>query len=55
MNVSLPLHETVTEIAGAEVSFIDQIIAIVPDNVFQAMAEGNMLPVIFFAILFGFS
>ena len=54
MNVSLPLHETVTEIAGAEVSFIDQIIAIVPDNVFQAMAEGNMLPVIFFAILFGF-
>ncbi|NLA15232.1 MAG: dicarboxylate/amino acid:cation symporter [Bacteroidales bacterium] len=54
LNVALPLHETVTDIAASENSFIDQIVAIVPDNIFQAMADGNMLPVIFFAILFGF-
>lgn len=54
VHVALPLHEEVTEMAAVENSFVDQIIAIVPDNIFQAMADGNMLPVIFFAILFGF-
>lgn len=55
-NVDLSLQETVTaaDLAVGKVSFIDQIIAIVPDNVIKAMADGNMLPVIFFAILFGF-
>ncbi len=53
-HVALPLHEEVTEMAAVENSFIDQIVAIVPDNIFKAMADGNMLPVIFFAILFGF-
>ena len=54
VHVALPLHEEVTEMAAVENSFIDQIVAIVPDNIFKAMADGNMLPVIFFAILFGF-
>ena len=53
-NVDLQLQETVTDIAVTNNSFIDQIVAIVPDNIVQAMAEGQMLPVIFFAILFGF-
>ena len=54
VGVDLQLKETVTNIASTEVSFIDQIVAIVPNNIVRAMAEGNMLPVIFFAILFGF-
>lgn len=53
-NVDLQLQETVTDLAVTNNSFIDQIVAIVPDNIVQAMAEGQMLPVIFFAILFGF-
>ena len=53
-NVDLQLQETVTEIAATNNSFVDQIVAIVPDNIVQAMAEGQMLSVIFFAILFGF-
>jgi Na+/H+-dicarboxylate symporter len=52
--VDLRLQETVTDIAATGNSFMDQIVAIVPDNIVQAMAEGQMLPVIFFAILFGF-
>jgi len=54
VGVDLQLKETVTNIASTEVSFIDQIVAIVPNNIVRAMADGNMLPVIFFAILFGF-
>lgn len=52
--VDLQLQENVTNVASTEISFIDQIVAIVPDNIFKAMAQGQMLPVIFFAILFGF-
>ncbi|MEN6618377.1 MAG: dicarboxylate/amino acid:cation symporter [Rikenellaceae bacterium] len=52
--VDLQLQEKVTEISSTNVSFIDQIVAIVPDNIFKAMAAGQMLPVIFFAILFGY-
>lgn len=32
----------------------DILIRTIPDNIFKAMAEGQILPVIFFAILFGF-
>ena len=52
--VDLRLQDTVTGLDPSKVSFIDQIVAIVPDNIVKAMATGNMLPVIFFAILFGF-
>lgn len=40
-------------IGGSEVSFIDEFVKIVPDNIFGAMASGNLLPVIFFAVIFG--
>ena len=33
--------------------FIDIIVGIVPDNIVQSMAEGDMLPIIFFSVLFG--
>lgn len=32
---------------------MDVIIGIVPSNIFQSMADGNMLPIIFFSVLFG--
>ena len=35
-------------------SFLDIIVEIVPDNIFRAFAEADMLSIIFFAILFGF-
>lgn len=35
-------------------SFKEVILNIVPDNIVASMAEGNMLPIIFFAILSGF-
>lgn len=52
----LNLTETVTGIGAASgsVSFIDQIVAIVPANIFECMAKGDLLPIIFFAVIFGF-
>lgn len=35
-------------------AFKDTIIRIVPDNIFKSIASGEMLPIIFFAILFGY-
>jgi len=35
-------------------SFIEIIVGIVPDNIIQAMADNEMLSIIFFAIIFGF-
>lgn len=51
----LNLTETVTTVGATngEVSFIDQIVAIVPSNVFESMAKGDLLPIIFFAVIFG--
>jgi Na+/H+-dicarboxylate symporter len=37
----------------AEYSFLDVIRGIVPDNVMRAMAEGQILPLIFFSLFFG--
>lgn len=56
VGASLNLSETVTEVnaANGNVSFIDQIVAIVPSNIFESMAKGDLLPIIFFAVIFGF-
>ncbi|MDR0136149.1 dicarboxylate/amino acid:cation symporter [Metabacillus idriensis] len=35
--------------------FIDFIVGIIPENVVGAMAEGELLPILFFAVLFGIS
>lgn len=42
------------EKAGTEMKWIDFLSHIVPRNVFAAFAEGDILQVLFFAILFGF-
>ena len=33
--------------------FMDVIVNIVPSNIIQSMAEGDMLAIIFFSVLFG--
>ncbi len=53
VGANLNLAEKVSSVGTGEVSFIDQIVAIVPSNVFESMAKGDLLPIIFFAVLFG--
>ena len=45
--------ETLTNLPTAGTSVSDILIRTIPDNIFDAMAKGQILPVIFFAILFG--
>ena len=54
VGADLNLSETVTDLAVTNLSFKDQIVSIIPENIFIDLTKGNMLPVIFFAILFGF-
>lgn len=42
------------DLALQSMSFKEVILNIVPDNIISAMAAGNMLPIIFFAIISGF-
>ncbi|AUM64917.1 glutamate/aspartate:proton symporter GltP [Brevibacillus laterosporus] len=44
-----------TSTATESGSFLDFLINIVPDNVVGAMAKGELLPILFFAVLFGIS
>ena len=53
VGASLNLAEEVTSVGAGNVSFIDQIVGIVPSNIFESMAKGDLLPIIFFAIIFG--
>lgn len=54
IGADLNLSESVDDLAVTSLSFTDQIVSIVPDNIFADLSKGNFLPVIFFAILFGF-
>ncbi|MFJ8263999.1 cation:dicarboxylate symporter family transporter [Rummeliibacillus sp. NPDC094406] len=45
--------ETSKTVAEGGHGFADTLIHIVPTNIVQAMAEGNMLAIIFFSVLFG--
>ncbi len=51
---TIRLEATVTEIPAAQQSFKDLLLNIIPENLFRAMADGQVLPVIFFCILFGY-
>jgi Na+/H+-dicarboxylate symporter len=42
------------DISIASDSFGDTLIEIIPTNIFKSLSEGNMLSIIFFAILFGY-
>lgn len=54
VGANLGTAETVQSLPAAGNSATDILIRVIPDNVFDAMARGQILPVIFFAILFGF-
>ena len=51
---AIQLDETVTAVPAAQQSFRDILIGIIPENPFAALAEGQVLPIIFFCILFGY-
>lgn len=51
---SIEFQEEVTEIPAMTQGPMDLILGIIPENPFQALAEGAVLPVIFFCILFGY-
>ncbi len=42
------------QISAQDISFKESLLNIVPDNIFQAFANGNMLSIILFSILFGY-
>jgi len=51
---TIRLEETVDAVPVTQRGFTDLLLNIVPENPFQALAEGQVLPVIFFCILFGY-
>ncbi len=54
IGADLGLSQKVEGLDVATKSFGDTLINIIPENIFQVLSTGNMLPVIFFAIVFGF-
>lgn len=54
VGAAITFEQQVTEVPAAQQSFGDVILNIIPENPFQALAEGKVLPVIFFCILFGY-
>jgi proton glutamate symport protein len=48
------LEKSPQEVAAATQSIQDLLLRIIPENPFQAAARGDVLPVIFFCILFGY-
>lgn len=54
LGVDLGLSKTVESLEEHTGSVKDIFFRLVPDNIVDAMAQGEILPVIFFAILFGF-
>ena len=54
VGANLSSAEAVKSLPSASNSASEILIRTIPDNVFDAMASGQILPVIFFAILFGF-
>jgi Na+/H+-dicarboxylate symporter len=51
---AIRLQEEVTEVPATQQSFTELIFNIIPENPFQALADGRALPVIFFCLLFGY-
>jgi proton glutamate symport protein len=49
----IPGLQQASEQAGAHHSFMTLILAIIPENIFGSIVKGDLLPIIFFSILFG--
>lgn len=54
VNADLGLSQTIDDLEVTQHSFGDTLLNIVPTNVFRAFSEGDMLSIIFFAMVFGF-
>ncbi len=54
VGADINLTAEVEGLVDKQKSFLDIIVEIVPDNIFKAFADADMLSIIFFAILFGF-
>jgi Na+/H+-dicarboxylate symporter len=54
IGADLNLTQKVEGLIENQRSFKDTLLYIIPDNVFNAMANGDMLAIIFFSVLFGF-
>lgn len=54
VGADLGLKESIEGVGVVNQSFGDSLLAIVPENIVKAMAENNMLSIIFFGIMFGF-
>lgn len=54
MGAEIGLEKSPETIAAAEQSLGELLIRLIPENPFAAMAQGDVLPVIFFSILFGY-
>ena len=53
VGVSLSLESDVSNVAAAASSFGSTLKNIIPANIFKALVQGDMLSIIFFAVLFG--
>ncbi len=54
IGIHLGFTEKISELPGTGGKVTDLLMRIVPENIVDAMAKGEILPIIFFAILFGF-
>ena len=54
VGANIGLENPPEEIAAVQQSITDLLIHIIPENPMESMAQGDVLPVIFFSILFGF-
>ena len=53
VGANIPLTESVDSVPVQNGSFIDTLINVVPSNIVESMAKGELLPVIFFSLLLG--
>ncbi|MCC5945278.1 MAG: dicarboxylate/amino acid:cation symporter [Bernardetiaceae bacterium] len=54
VGAELGFEQSVGEVDATQVGFSETLLRIVPENVFKAFGTGDMLSIIFFAIIFGF-
>ncbi len=54
VGAAIEFERQVSEVPAAQQSWSELFLSMVPENPFQAMAEGQVLPIIFFSILFGY-
>ena len=54
VGAEINLQQTVEGFGSENKSFVDTLMGIIPTNIFDAMASGNMLSIIFFSMIFGF-